>query len=86
MKLPIFVPALLLSSATMATAEDRPTNVLFLISDDLNADLGCSGHPLVKTPHIARLAAQLREAVRASHPPAGKLPEKREKSWAPTLR
>ncbi len=31
-------------------------NVLFLICDDLNCDLSCYGHPLVKTPNIDRLA------------------------------
>jgi uncharacterized sulfatase len=33
-------------------------NVLFLISDDLNCDLGCYGHPRVRTPHLDRLAAR----------------------------
>jgi len=36
-------------------AEGRP-NVLFIICDDLNCDLGTYDHPLVKTPHIDALA------------------------------
>lgn len=38
-------------------AADKP-NVLFLICDDLNCDVGCYGHPMVKTPNIDALAAQ----------------------------
>lgn len=40
------------------TAAAGKPNVLFLICDDLNCDIGCYGHPLVKTPHIDRLAAR----------------------------
>jgi uncharacterized sulfatase len=35
----------------------RP-NVLFIIADDLNDDMGAWGHPIVKTPNIDRLAAR----------------------------
>jgi arylsulfatase A-like enzyme len=38
-------------------ANSRP-NVLFLISDDLNCDLGSYGHPLVKSPNLDRLASR----------------------------
>jgi iduronate 2-sulfatase len=31
-------------------------NLLFIVVDDLTTTLGCYGHPLVKTPHIDRLA------------------------------
>ncbi len=37
-------------------AKKSQRNVLFLICDDLNCDLGCYGHPLVKSPNIDRLA------------------------------
>ncbi len=46
-----------LAGSTFAEETTR-SNVLFLISDDLNNSVGCYGHPLVKTPNIDRLAAQ----------------------------
>jgi len=54
---------LALANTSGAAAERRP-NVLFLICDDLNCDLGCYGHPLVKSPNIDRLAAR---GVRFEH-------------------
>jgi len=45
-------------------AEQRGPNVLFLICDDLNCDLGCYGHPQVKSPHIDKLATR---GVRFDH-------------------
>lgn len=46
----------LLFFATVSAAADRP-NVLFIIADDLNCDLGCYGDATASTPNIDRLAA-----------------------------
>ncbi len=52
-----------LSLFTQADAAPR-MNVLFIATDDQNNDIGCYDHPLVKTPHIDRLA---RRGVRFDH-------------------
>ena len=48
---------LAVAAASGINADDR-TNVLFLICDDLNCDIGCYGHPIVETPNIDRLATR----------------------------
>lgn len=53
----------LLSSGAAAplasSAASQPPNFLFLISDDHSrGDLGCYGNPVVRTPHLDRLAAE----------------------------
>ena len=45
-------------SIDVPEAFGKPPNVLFLICDDLNCDLGTYGHPLVKSPNIDRLASR----------------------------
>lgn len=43
-------------SASGAEARAGKLNVLFLVCDDLNCDMGCYGHSQVKTPNLDRLA------------------------------
>ncbi len=51
------VAVLVCAVACSAQAAEKP-NVLFLICDDLNCDIGCYDHPLVQTPNIDALAAR----------------------------
>lgn len=44
--------------AAHAEAPARKPNVLLIMADDLNNDLGTFGHPSVKTPNLDRLAAR----------------------------
>src|SRR3982750_388935 len=45
------------ASLTTASAAEKK-NVLFIAVDDMNNDLGCYGHPYVRSPNIDRLAAR----------------------------
>jgi uncharacterized sulfatase len=48
--------SLVLAVSPLEAAEKL--NVLFIAVDDMNNDLGCYGHPIVKSPNIDRLAAK----------------------------
>lgn len=48
----------LLCSLVQAWADGQPRNVLLVIADDLNTELGCYGNAVVRSPNIDRLAAR----------------------------
>mgnify|MGYP000477658907 CR=1 FL=1 len=52
---PIAIGSALPAAAPARAGRDR-LNILLVISDDLNTDLGCYGHPVVRSPHVDRLA------------------------------
>ncbi len=54
----IFLQLLLTASSPAQQPSIQKKNVLFIIVDDLNNDVGTYGHPLVKTPNLDRLAQQ----------------------------
>ena len=46
----------ILTAGLLAAA---PTNIVFVITDDQGyGDLGCTGNPIIKTPHIDKLASE----------------------------
>src|SRR5437764_9358224 len=55
-RLPILLCFALATLGRPVDAAERKLNVLFIAVDDMNNDLGCYGHPLVKSPNIDRLA------------------------------
>ncbi len=61
----IICSTLLLGTLAAPASAAGKYNVLFMIADDLNCDLGCYGHPLVKSPNIDRLAGLGRRFERA---------------------
>ena len=51
-----------LAAAEVPTRDAKQPNIVVVLVDDLRWDeLGCTGHPFVRTPHIDRIA---REGVR----------------------
>lgn len=57
-KLLVIISGVLFATSVAARAQDRPPNILLIVSDDQGyVDLGCFGSKEVKTPHLDRLAA-----------------------------
>ena len=55
----IFSVLLVLAASSSARSDgDDRLNVLFIAVDDLRPELGCTGHPVVKSPRIDRLARE----------------------------
>ncbi len=58
-KVSVLLVALGLALCPRGAARDAPPNILFIFADDWGwGDLGCHGHPYVKTPNIDRLAKE----------------------------
>jgi uncharacterized sulfatase len=51
-----FLAVSFLSVNALAQNSAEKPNIVWLIAEDLSPDLGCYGHPLVKTPNIDKLA------------------------------
>jgi uncharacterized sulfatase len=54
----VFALIAIIVPACVPGAAAEKMNVLFIAVDDMNNDLGCYGHPQVKSPNIDRLAAK----------------------------
>jgi arylsulfatase A len=55
----LFLWAILLLVANAVRAADRLPNVVIIFCDDLGyGDLGCYGHPSIRTPNLDRMAAE----------------------------
>jgi uncharacterized sulfatase len=50
--------SVIMAAAVPAAAQSSRYNVLWIVVDDLNTDLGCYGQSLVRSPNIDRLAAR----------------------------
>src|SRR3954454_17643145 len=54
-----FFSLVLLAAPVCAQKATRPPNIVIILADDLGyGDLGCYGHPTIRTPHLDRMAAE----------------------------
>ncbi len=55
----LFALLILALIAPLAHSADRPPNLVVIFCDDLGyGDLGCYGNPVIRTPHLDRMAAE----------------------------
>jgi N-acetylglucosamine-6-sulfatase len=53
------LPTLAINQRSVSAVKNSPPNIVFILIDDLRWDeLGCVGHPYVRTPHIDRIARE----------------------------
>jgi N-acetylglucosamine-6-sulfatase len=56
---PVLIAVLLLTASPAFSASDPPPNIVVILVDDLRWDeMGCAGHPFVRTPGIDRIARE----------------------------
>ena len=60
-----FLACCILAAASAVAAADAKPNVIIILTDDQGfGELGATGNPLVRTPHIDRFAAQAASLTR----------------------